>query len=791
MQPGKYAFPALIGTLFLSLLLIVSCLNKKEKVTDESGYSGSESCKGCHPKFHELWSTSHHGLAMQPITKAFIADKISLGQEEIFMENAHYQAIAEDSLLFIEERKDGATKKYEVLWALGGKNTYYFLTPWEGGRLQTLPLAYNVNTKQWYNNPESAIRHFPNRTEEDQALRWTDVQYTFNTSCYSCHVSQLRNNFDLTSNTYQTHWKEVGINCETCHGPSGEHVRVCTEAKEGTVPEDLKIIMTSKFTADQHNWSCAPCHAKMTPITESYMPGDNYFNNYDLTTLENPDFYPDGRDLGENYTYTSWEMSECAISGQMHCVTCHTSSGRYRFKSDINAEANKACASCHAEKAEFVDKHSHHPLNEQSPRCIDCHMPMTMFGHMNRTDHSMRPPMPSATIKFGSPNACNMCHTDKTPQWADKEVRSWHKDDYQATTLEAGSLVQEARDRKWNRIDQMLQAITNNQYGDVFTNSLIRLLINFEGEKKIPVLIAASDHKSPLVRSSAVNGLLGNRSSEVKNTLLKAAQDSIRLVRLAAASSLSVFPRNEFNASELALVEKVNKEYENSLVTRPDSWSAHYNLGNHYQNMGQTDKALAAYETAMKVYPDAFMPLVNSSFLYSVSGNPAKSEELLKKALQLEPNNEAANLNYALLMAEMNKMEESEKAFMKVLETNKENTTALYNLSVLIAKRDPQGALQLSKQALQIAPDEPKFGYTYAFFLNQQQKTSEAIAVLNTVLKKHADHLNSVFLLASIYLQSGNKAKARQVYENALKAVGNNQQATAQLQQAINQLAGM
>ncbi len=792
MQSGKHIFPSLISVLLLSLVIIVSCLNKKEKVANDNEYSGSESCIECHPKFYELWSTSHHGLAMQPITKAFIAEKITLGQDDIFMENAHYSAVAEDSLLFIQERKENSEiKKYEVLWALGGKNVYYFLTPWEGGRLQTLPLAYNVNTKQWYNNPASAIRHFPNRTQEDEALSWTDMQYTFNTSCYSCHVSQLHNNFDLTKNTYQTHWKEVGINCETCHGPSGEHVRVCKQAKEGTVPEDLKIIMTSKFTADQHNWSCAPCHAKMTPITESYMPGDNYYNNYDLTTLENLDFYPDGRDLGENYTFTSWNMSECAISGQMHCVTCHTSSGRYRFKSDINAEANKACASCHADKAEHVHQHSHHPMAEQSPRCIDCHMPMTMFGHMNRTDHSMRPPMPSATIKFGSPNACNMCHTDKSPQWADKQVRSWHKDDYQAETLAAGSLIDEARNSQWKQIDRMFQAITSNQYGDIFTNSLIRLLINFEGDKKFPVLVAAANHASPLIRSSAVNGMLGNRSSEVKTALLKAAQDSIRLVRLAAASSLSVFPHSDFSATELALVEKVNQEYENSLVTRPDAWSAHYNLGNHYQNMGQTDKALAAYETALKVHPEAFMPLVNSSFLYSMTGNATKAEEYLKKALQLEPKNEAANLNYALLMAEINKMEESEKAFRKVLEINKANTTALYNLSVLVSKRDMQEALQLSKQAMQLAPDEPKFGYTYAFFLNQQQKSSEAVGILNSILKKQPDHFNSVYLLASIYLQSGNKAKARQVYEQALKSVGNNQQAAAQLQQAINQLAGM
>jgi hypothetical protein len=38
----------------------------------------------------------------------------------------------------------------------------------------------------------------------------------------------------------------------------------------------------------------------MNAITESYAPGDRYFDHHDLATFEDRDFYPDGRDLGEN-----------------------------------------------------------------------------------------------------------------------------------------------------------------------------------------------------------------------------------------------------------------------------------------------------------------------------------------------------------------------------------------------------------------------------------------------------------------------------------------------------------
>jgi len=39
------------------------------------GYAGSRSCIERHEKFYKLWSTSFHGLSMQPYTAAFAKAK--------------------------------------------------------------------------------------------------------------------------------------------------------------------------------------------------------------------------------------------------------------------------------------------------------------------------------------------------------------------------------------------------------------------------------------------------------------------------------------------------------------------------------------------------------------------------------------------------------------------------------------------------------------------------------------------------------------------------------------------
>lgn len=781
-------FPIVLITIFSSCNTKPSRSRENE---DSDKYIGSASCRECHERFYELWAPSHHGLAMQPITTSFLKSKITFGQEGIVMEGASYRALQKDTTLLIEERNSGTTKVYKVLWTLGGKNVYYFLTEWEGGRLQTLPLAYDVHTKRWYNNPASAVRHFPVMGQNgvpDSALSWRDRQYTFNTSCYGCHVSQLKNNFDISTNTYETNWKESGINCETCHGPCGEHVRVCREAGKGNVPADLKIIVTKTFTPEQHNSSCAVCHAKMRPITSSYYPGDPFYDNFDLITLEDHDFYPDGRDLGENYTMTTWEMNPCKQKSQLHCVTCHTSSGRYRFKSDDPSVANKACTSCHEENGKFYEKHTHHPVNQMSPKCIDCHMPLTRFGNMNRSDHSMRPPMPAATIKFKSPNACNICHKDKSPEWANKYVLQWKGADYQKETLYIGGLIDDARNAQWGRLNEMLRVIQTNQYGDIFTNSMIRLLNRCEDKKKWPVLISALNLESPLSRSSAALGLLGYQTDEAKTALFRAAKDVSRLVRLAAVQSLAPFPKQMFRAEERELFLKVNSEYEASLISRPDDWSAYYNLGNHYQNMGNSAQALTAYVNSLKVYPEAIMPLINSSILYSVSGDQQKAEFNLRKAISVEPLNVAANLNFGLLMAEMHKMDEAEVAFAKVLSINPKNSTAAYNLSVLVSSRDLNKSCQLSKQAMEAAPEDPKFAYTYAYFLNQNKQQSAAIKVLEKTIFLFPEHLSSVFLLGSIYAENKNTDKALSLYLKTKGKVTGDQQALMQLQNEISRL---
>jgi tetratricopeptide (TPR) repeat protein len=778
--------------------------------------AGSASCRQCHERFYQLWAPSHHGLAMQPYTFEFAAANLTAPQavqtggsvkaeglgdgewanhRQAALDAATRKSTTPDALIkigkyeyiacigreegWVLEKGPDGEKRYSIAHVMGGKNVYYFLTPMERGRLQTLPVAYDVRTKTWFDTAASGVRHFPGAAA-DAPVHWTDPMYTFNTSCYGCHVSQLSTNYDLKTDTYHTTWAEPGINCEACHGPAQEHVHICREAAAAqppsagnrtppgaAVPQDLKIIRTKTFTAEQTNSMCGSCHAKLSPVSASFTPGDRFFDHFDLTTLEHPDFYPDGRDLGENYTMTTWRMSPCVKSGKLDCVHCHTSSGRYRFKGD--EKPNAACLPCHQEKVESATAHTHHEADSAGNRCIACHMPMTDFARMTRSDHSMRPPTPAATIRFKSPNACNICHRDKDPAWADQQVRQWHSDDYQKPVLDRAALLDAARRGDWRRLNDVLAYIGSKDRDEIYAASLVRLLYRCQSGAKWPALIKAlREDSSPLVRAAAAQALDGYATEESVRALAKAATDDYLLVRVRAAGALAAIPVEQLPDEYQAAAGRATTELLAALLARPDDYASHYNLGNFYLQRGDNEKALISYESAIKLRPDFVPPLVNIAFVYNAQGRNDKAEASFRRAIALDPNSPVIHLNLGMLLGEMNRPKEAEQAFRRTLELDPNSAVAAYNLAVILAPDRPYESLRWCRKAYQLHPEEGKYGYTYAFYLHQRRDTDEAVKVLKEMVRRNVPYADAYALLATIHLERGELDEAAGVYRSAL-----------------------
>ena len=213
----------------------------------------------------------------------------------------------------------------------------------------------------------------------------------------------------------------------------------------------------------------------------------------------------------------------------------------------------------------------------------------------------MLPPVPAASIAFSSPNACNLCHADKSAQWADQKVRQiWKKRDYQAPLLARAKLIDAARKREWKALPAMLAYLEKPERNQLFAASLVRLLRTARADLVLPAMLRAARDPSPLVRSAAVETLGSMITAESLPVLVEATRDEFRLVRLRAAASLAGQLQQILDEKERAAVEKSQQEYIESLRSRPDQWISHYNLGNFLNSRGETTAALKEYETASR-----------------------------------------------------------------------------------------------------------------------------------------------------------------------------------------------
>lgn len=194
-------------------------------------------------------------------------------------------------------------------------------------------------------------------------------------------------------------------------------------------------------------------------------------------------------------------------------------------------------------------------------------MPVTRFANMSRSDHSVLPPTPAVSMRFQSPNACNLCHTDKDAAWADTAARQWYVARYQNAAIERGELIQAARHREGAKAPARLAYLARID-NPIITTSLLRLLRPWDDPRKVTAYLNGLRNPSPLVRAAAGAGLADTvMRPDVQEALIKATSDDYRLVRIRAAASLAGI------RLDIEPVRKATQELELSYSARPDDFT--------------------------------------------------------------------------------------------------------------------------------------------------------------------------------------------------------------------------
>ena len=415
------------GRRIAAAILVIGALAASLHVTfkameafEGDGYAGSESCRECHEREYGLWLTGPHTVHFRAATNEVAGS----------------------------------------LWAIGRKDVIQYLRAMSGGRLQTMPWSWDIAKGEWYSTTKSMVRDW---IPGDGPIDWRHEALTFNRACMGCHIAPSWQGYDPVKRTFSTSWKEPRISCEGCHGPLKRHC---------AMPH---IFRASRLDDE----SCVACHVKLygeaierqsTDLPEYERRSRAAKDASNIVMLEDFDFTADGRDLGENYTITRWMMRPTAgRKDGPSCLTCHTSSGRTRFKGDAN------CTSCHSGKSAEV--HGHHPIASKSrPTCVDCHMQKTSFARISHYDHSFRPPDPRLAVMHGGSSSCSQCHSRSEAENAEIVEKWFPASPRREKIRREASLIERARKDDPEVFTEAASYMVEKDANPVVVESLKRLL---------------------------------------------------------------------------------------------------------------------------------------------------------------------------------------------------------------------------------------------------------------------------------------------------------------------------
>jgi tetratricopeptide (TPR) repeat protein len=702
-----------------------------------AAYVANQLCLGCHEEQARQWQKSHHAQAMA--TPSADSVRGDFNNAQFKHQGVTSRFFKRDDKYFVRtDGPDGKLADFEIAYTFGVAPLQQYLIAMPGGRLQPLQIAWDSDRKRWF--------HLLPREKAPpgDVLHWTGRYQTGNTMCIVCHTTAFEKRYDAATDTFDSHWQEINVSCQSCHGPGERHLQWAHLRKEGKAAPDVAgerygIGVTLQAAAAQQQVEvCAPCHSRRSELTALPVPGQPLLDNYLPSLLTEGRYHADGQQLDEVYVDGSYRQSKMYRMG-VACSHCHNP-----HTGKLKLAGNAVCLQCHAPQANpafpsaagnfDASAHHHHKDGSTGASCVGCHMPAKAYMQVQpRPDHSLRVPRPDLTVKIGTPNACSGCHADKPAQWAADKVAQWYGTQ-RRQGAHFGETLALARAGRTQAADALAKLVADAQQPAIVRATALAALRG-GGSTAMSARIDATRDASPQVRAAAADSYESAPAAQRQYALAPLLRDPVRAVRIAAARSLSSLPPGQIDAANRPAFDAALAEYIAAQNASLDMPGAHLNLGVVYENTGHADLAESHYLGALKIDPDFTPARANLARFYNAASRNADAERVLKEGLRRVPDIGELQYSLGLLLAE--------------------------------EKRLPEAAAALGK-ATQLMPERARVHYNLGLAQQQLGRREAAQAALLTAQRLEPRDAATAHALAILYAQNGDHAKALEWAERFL-----------------------
>ncbi len=689
----------------------------------ENAFVGDQQCKTCHAPEYKAWSGSGHFKAMMAAGDSTVEGDFN--GKTLVADGVTSRFFKREGKFFMNTQgEDGLNHDYEVKYTFGYYPLQQYLVEFPGGRMQVSRASWDLKKRKWFH------QYAGQKIPPHDWLHWTGNAQNWNTMCARCHSTNLQKNYNTETDSYQTSFSVLNVSCESCHGAGKQHIDYVSgdDYKKGKkVPGAYMKEGKNAGQTAQIN-SCTPCHARVTEISPHLIPGDELLDNYipEIPTTEH--YYADGQAHDEDFIYTSFAQSKMFRQG-VKCSNCHEPhTARLLFS------GNTLCAQCHA-KTYDDPSHTFHAMGSTGAECKNCHMPGRFYmGNDFRYDHTFRVPRPDLSVKYGTPNACNNCHKDKTDQWAADAVVKWYGPNRKyhfAEDLIPGSRIDE------NSEAHLVRLLKDTSVPDIVKAAAANYLGNIQTAGSLDALLNCLNLPDAGIRYRALKSLTGFQPDQWLSAVGPLLQDKVRAVRIAAAELYVTIPANRIPPGDYNAFVKAKTELDGYLMYQSDFAMGKVMLGDYYLKQNNYYAAIKYYQQGLKKDSALNYARLNLSVAYNLSGQNAPALQVLQEAVKIDPKSERAWFNLALLYNEMNNKEEAGKALAKAVALKSTNPRVYYNYALLLQQEGKnKQAIDMYSRGIRLAPEDEQLNYALALLYLQTGQNEQA-RMPAKVLKKY------------------------------------------------------
>ena len=356
--------------LAIGIFLLATCTGKRKDtaiaepvvnlVGENNMLVGSANCRSCHQEIYDSYLHTAHKATAAPATPETVKGSFQEGHNTyLFGKQDSVVMRATDSGLYQINYVGGKIQHaypFGIVVGSGTKGQSYLY--WRDNYLFQMAISYYASSNSWSNSP-----NFPRfRAHFDRPIH---------SECMGCHGSFTDLDFNAGSllEAYNPKTLVMGVNCERCHGPGGNHVEKYT--KDPKAKGDPLLLNAAKLSRIQQLDACGVCHSSikktMNPIV-SFRTGDT------LTMIPMENLDSTGRIDVHGNQYGLLKRSKCfTASTTMTCSTCHDPHKAERGK---EALFSQRCMACHTDKnTDFAKMAPSMAVDQVKQKCITCHMP--------------------------------------------------------------------------------------------------------------------------------------------------------------------------------------------------------------------------------------------------------------------------------------------------------------------------------------------------------------------------------------------------------------------------------